>query len=250
MTEGRGRAPLRARADRRGTGRCEMSLLILRAGLGLALALFIATPLQAAAKLDRKLRNATEVYQELLDSPDRGVPERLRRESRCVAVVPRVIKAALGVGGRHGTGVVSCRDEGGSWSPPSFISLSGGSIGFQIGAQSTDLVLFFMNERGTRSLLKSRFTLGADASVAAGPVGRTAEAGTDIRFDAEIYAYARAKGLFAGVSLEGAVLDASDGKNEQYYGQEIDPATILFDQKVPRVPAPAREFVDALSGRG
>ena len=221
------------------------------AWLGAAfLMICIATPLWASAKLDRKIRSAVEVYKELLNTPDRKVPERLLRECRCVAVVPRVIKAALGVGGRHGTGVVSCRDESGAWSPPSFISLSGASIGFQIGAQSTDFVLFFMSERGTRSLLKSRVTLGADASVAAGPVGRTVEASTDIKLDAEIYAYARAKGLFAGVSLEGSVLDAADRKNRKYYGREVKPAAILFEHKVPHVPDEARRFMAVLSGRG
>ena len=121
-----------------------------------------------------------------------------------IAVIPGVIKGAFGWGARYGQGVVSCRNKVGVWSPPAFLRLTGGSFGFQIGAEKSDLVLFFMSERGAKSLLESKFTLGGQLSVAAGPVGRTGEASTDLKFDAEIYSYAKSKGLFAGISLEGA----------------------------------------------
>ena len=222
-----------------------------RVGFGSALTMIIImTPALASGDLEEKVRHATEAYKELLRGPDGEVPEKLLRGSKCVGVLPQVVKAALGVGGRYGAGIVSCRGENGAWGPPAFVTMSGASIGFQIGAASTDLVLFFMSERGTRSLLKSKITLGADASVAAGPVGRTAEGSTDLKLNAEIYAYARAKGLFAGISLEGAVLRPSPKRNEEYYGKEIPPEEILFQHRVPRTPAGARAFMAALPRGG
>ena len=199
----------------------------------------------AEHKLDRRVRVAREVYQELLHAPDRSVPAALLRNCRCIAVIPHTLKGAIGYGARFGQGIISCRG-GGGWSPVSFLRLTGGSVGFQIGAEASDYVLFFMTERGARSLLRSKFTLGGTVSIAAGPAGRSAEAGTDIPLDAEIYSYARSKGLFAGVSLEGARLAPDRKSNQAYYGRLIDAEAILFRRRAPGMPASGREFVAAL----
>ena len=204
--------------------------------------------LAAAAdeKLDRKVRAAREVYQELLRVPDRSVPEALLRNCKCIAVIPHALKGAIGYGARFGRGIICCRGGGGSWSAVSFLRLTGGSVGFQIGAEASDHVLFFMTERGARSLLQSKFTLGGTVSVAAGPVGRSAEAGTDIKLDAEIYSYAKSKGLFAGISLEGARLAPDRRANQRYYGAPVDAQAILFGHQARAMPASGREFVSAL----
>jgi lipid-binding SYLF domain-containing protein len=157
-----------------------------------------------------------------------------------------VIKGAIGLGFRMGQGVMTCRNAKGAWSPPSFLRLTGGSVGFQLGAQGTDVVLFFMTDHGSRSLLDSKFTLGGTASVAAGPLGRSAEAGTDLKLDAEIYSYARSKGLFAGLSLEGARLAPDDKSNEKFYGQKVDPKALLFEHKAPKMPAEAGALLGVL----
>ncbi|MEE9562269.1 MAG: lipid-binding SYLF domain-containing protein [Thermoanaerobaculia bacterium] len=206
----------------------------------------IGPVLAEESKFDRKLEVAGEVYLELMGAPDRKVPQRLLENAICIAVIPNVYKGAFGWGGRHGNGVTSCRNADGIWSPPSFTEISGGSFGLQIGGEAVDLVLFFMNERGVLSLLGSKFTLGGDASVAAGPVGRTAEAGTDIKLKAEIYSYARSRGLFAGLSLEGSRLAPDNKANRKYYQQTVDAESILFDHRVPRRPASASRFTALL----
>jgi lipid-binding SYLF domain-containing protein len=206
----------------------------------------VAAPDPGVAKLDERLRLSTEVYQELLTSPDRSVPEALRDACRCIAVIPHAVKGAFGYGARYGQGVISCRNAEGAWSPPSFLKLAGGSVGFQIGAESSDVVLFFMTDRSARSLLESKFTLGGKASVAAGPVGRSAEASTDLRLDAEIYSYAKSKGLFAGISLEGARLAPDAKLNQTFYGAPVTASALLFDHEAPRVPESARRFLDVL----
>lgn len=201
---------------------------------------------EAPEKLVRKLEVAREVYTELMNVPDRAAPRYLRDQARCIAVIPRLYKGAFGVGGRHGRGVLSCKNQDGAWSPPSFVEMSGGSIGFQVGFQASDVVLFFLTEGSVLSLLETEFTLGGDASVAAGPAGRTAEATTDLKLKAEIYAYAKAKGLFAGVSIEGARLGPDRKSNRKYYGRAIPVKTILFDHRVPEVRPEARAFLDEL----
>jgi len=200
------------------------------------------------AKLDQRLRDATAVYHELLSSPDRGVPAGLLRGCNCIAVIPHVVKGAMVYGARHGTGVMSCRSDGGSWSPPAFISLTGGSWGLQVGGESSDLVLFFMSEHGARTLMNSsQVTLGGKASVAAGPVGRTAEASTDLKPDAEVYTYAKTRGLFAGLSVEGARLSSDQGSNRRYYRRRRTRRSSAAARRTPRgVPAPAQTFVKAL----
>jgi len=205
----------------------------------------LAVPLRADKITDR-VATSTIVYRELIKVPDDGAPDYLRRNCKAVVIVPHVVKAALGVGGRHGRGVALARGADGSFSPPSFVSLSGGSFGFQIGASATDLVLFVMTERGMKSLLESKVTLGADATVAAGPVGRSAEAGTDIQFKSDIYAYARSKGAFAGIALDGSVLTTDDDALERFYGREVTAKQILFERKAPKLPAAARTLMQAL----
>ncbi len=211
----------------------------------LALAALLVPP-AGAKDLPEKLRVATTVYQELMDLPDGEVPGGLIEGARCIAVIPSVIKGAFGIGGRRGRGALSCRMEDGSFSPPAFVTIGGASLGLQIGGSSTDLVLFFMTERGARALLRTEFTLGGDAAVAAGPVGRSAQASTDISLKAEIYSYARARGLFAGVSVEGAHLGVDDKSNQRYYGQRLWGDEIVFDGIVPKVPEEAKRFQEVL----
>lgn len=176
----------------------------------------------------RRLDDARAVFLEVRDMPDAEVPQPLLEKCRCVAVFPGVVKGAFGIGGRRGHGVMSCRDSAGVWSAPAFLTMTGGSFGFQIGVEKADVVLFFMSERGARSLVESKFTLGAKAGVSAGPVGRSAEAATDLKLDAEIYSYGRSKGAFAGISLEGAKVAADKSANERAYGRRIEPKAILF----------------------
>ena len=217
------------------------------AGPGVILTLLVCfTPPLFGDKFVDRVEESTTVYQALINTKDGGVPSSLLKKCRCVVVIPHVIKAAFGFGGRHGNGIASCKGKKGKWSPLSFVKLSGGSFGFQIGAQSSDMVLFLMTDKSVQGLMGSEFTLGGDASVAAGPVGRRVEASTDITLRAEIYSYARSKGLFAGISLEGASLRADDTAIKKFYGQEVEPKAILIEHKVPNTPYIAREFTKAL----
>lgn len=215
-------------------------------GVLFTLAAFSVGPALARMPPDEKIRLATEVFEELLEVPEQEVPQELLKESSCIAIIPGVIKGAFGWGGRHGRGVLSCRTGKGSWSPPVFITLSGGSFGLQIGAQSTDIVLFFMSERSVRSLLKSKFTLGGDLSVAAGPLGRSAEIGTDLRLRAEIYSYAKSRGLFAGMSVEGARLAPHQKSMDRYYGERLWADEVLFGRKNPALPPESKRLIEAL----
>jgi lipid-binding SYLF domain-containing protein len=160
---------------------------------------------------------AATVFKEIMGAPDKSVPKDILDKAVCVAVFPQVIKAGFIVGGRGGRGVASCRTKTG-WSAPAFFDLKGGSVGLQIGAQSTDFVLLFMNDGGFSSLLKSKFEMGGDASVAAGPVGRQTGASTDLKLDAQILSYSRSKGLFAGLELKGAVISLDEGDMKAIYG--------------------------------
>lgn len=193
-----------------------------------------------------RLDEAREVFQTLVNMSDSKVPKPLLDKCRCLAVFPGVVKGALGWGGRHGKGVMTCRNARGTWGPPVFLTLTGGSFGLQIGIEKADVVLFFMNDRGARSLVESKFMLGGKGSVAAGPVGRTAEADTDIELNAEIYSYARTKGLFAGLSLEGAKLGPDKDATNRFYGRTIEPRAVLFEHKVSSPPPSAQRFLAAL----
>jgi lipid-binding SYLF domain-containing protein len=194
----------------------------------------------------QRLSRATEVFSEIMKTPDRGVPQDLLDKAACIAIVPGLKKGGLGLGGRYGKGVVMCRQGNGSWSAPSFMTVEGGSVGLQIGFQQIDLVMLVMNREGMEKLVGDKFTVGADASAAAGPVGRQASAETNIRMDAQILTYSRAKGLFAGVTLNGAVVKHDKDDNRDFYGKEMDAREILFGASVP-MPREARPLASALS---
>lgn len=203
-----------------------------------------AAPSQDLDKLRDRARDAAAVLDEVMDTPESAIPAGLLEDAVCVAVIPGVKKVGFIVGGRYGRGLASCR-AGDGWSRPSFLSLGGGSIGLQIGGQSTDFVLVFMNRRAAEGLSEDDFTLGADAAVAAGPVGRNAAAGTNYTLDAEIYSYSRSRGLFVGVSLEGAKLSPDQDANWAVYGERVVPEELLFGSGGP-IPGPAEAFVSAL----
>jgi lipid-binding SYLF domain-containing protein len=191
-------------------------------------------------KLDHRIEAAHMVLHELMDTPDRGIPDDIARKATCVAVVPGFKKGAFVVGGQYGQGVVSCR-TGHGWSAPAFIQLTGASFGFQIGGQSTDLVLVAMNHNGFQHLLHDKLKLGGDAAVAAGPVGRNAQASTTELASAEILTYSRSKGVFAGIDLTGDVVNQNQEDTRDYYGHDISYETILTGG-VPTPPS-AEHFV-------
>ena len=220
-----------------------------------ALVLLISAPAFSEEKEQKKEKKEVErlnesavVLKEILGIPE-GIPKDLLDKSICVVVYPSVKKAAFIVGGSYGRGVITCRsgkEFNGPWSAPAMFALEGGSFGFQIGAQATDFVLLIMNESGANSVMTSKVKLGADASAAAGPVGRNATAETDVVMKAEILSYSRAKGLFAGISLEGSTLRADDGANKAVYGKELSAKEIVRQGKV-RAPAAARSLLAALT---
>jgi len=193
---------------------------------------------------DERLKNAAIVLGEMTAASDSGIPQSLLARARCIVVVPGVKKAALGIGGQYGRGYISCRRESGGWSAPGGIRVEGGSIGFQIGGAETDVILLLLNERGADRLLSSRFTVGADASVAAGPVGRSAAAQTDATMMAEILAWSRARGVFAGISLQGSTLREDNGENRELYGRDITNREIVTGNTEP--PPAAAVLMDAI----
>ena len=202
------------------------------------------------AKDDDRLKNCGTVLKEILDVPD-NIPQDLLDKADCVVVFPSVLKAAFIVGGSYGRGAMSCRrgeDFRGPWGAPTMMALEGGSFGLQIGGQATDFVLLVMNESGARGILASKVKLGGDASVAAGPVGRDASAETDASMRAEILSYSRARGLFAGVSLEGSTVRPDNGDNEKIYGRKISAKAIVLSGTVP-VPPAAHLMVKTLDTR-
>jgi lipid-binding SYLF domain-containing protein len=205
-------------------------------------------PLCAQEKENARLKESASVLKEILDTPDKGIPKDLMDKAECVVVFPSVKKAAFIVGGSYGRGVITCRSGEnfrGRWSAPSMFALEAGSVGFQIGGEATDFVLLIMNEKGANSVMSSKVKLGADASAAGGPVGRTASAATDIVMKAEILSYSRARGIFAGVSLEGSTLRSDDGANKNLYGSELSAKQIVREGKVKK-PAAARPLLAIL----
>jgi lipid-binding SYLF domain-containing protein len=204
-----------------------------------------ATPAHAGEQETARANNAVRVLKEIMQAPDSRIPGHLLRDAYAVAVIPDVIKAGLIIGGRHGLGVLSVKTPNDVWSNPTFIGMTGGSIGFQAGVQSTDVILIFRTQRGVDSIVHGKFTLGADASVAAGPVGRTANAATDAQLRAEIYSYSRARGLFAGVALDGSVLSIDNTANQAVYGEGITPRRI-FEGGLANVPDAVVDFRDRL----
>lgn len=183
----------------------------------------------AASRIDQeeKLDSVIEVLEKASRIPEQGIPPRLLRGAQGIAVVPGVIKAGFMIGGSYGKGLLLVRNEQGQWNPPLFIALAAGSFGWQIGAQSTDVVLVFKTRRSIDGIIHGTFTLGADAAIAAGPVGRRGEAATDAELKAEILSYSRSRGLFAGVSLEGSNIAIDHDANQSYYGKALRPAEIL-----------------------
>lgn len=212
-------------------------IVVLAAPAGLALA-------QDREKLAERAEDAAAVLDEVMGTPEAAIPAKLLEGARCVAVIPRVVKVGFIFGARHGRGLLSCR-VGDGWSRPSYIAITGGSFGLQIGAQATDFVLVFANERAAKALTSHKITLGGDASISAGPVGRTVEVATDATFRTEIYSYSRSRGLFAGLSLEGSSLRVDAAANEAVYGADIDLDVLLFDA-AGTVPDEVAPFLRAL----
>jgi SH3 domain-containing YSC84-like protein 1 len=214
--------------------------------LTLSLLAFVVTQIAVASDREEdvaRTQKAAEVFKEIMDTPDRGIPHDLLHKAQCIAIIPGDKKFAFIFGGTYGRGLATCRSSRG-WSAPIFIAIDGGSVGYQIGGSSTDLVLLFMNQHALQSLLSDKFKLGADASVAAGPVGRSAAAATDLKLDAEILSYSRSKGLFAGVSLDGAVVQADKSGDRALYGADVNRHEIL-NGTVP-MPASARNLMREL----
>jgi SH3 domain-containing YSC84-like protein 1 len=214
--------------------------------------LLMAASLPLSAAQDKKeadrLQNCGTVLKEILDIPD-DIPQDLLDKADCVIVYPSVLKAAFVIGGSYGRGAMTCRtgeQYTGPWSAPTMMALEGGSVGFQLGGQATDFVLLVMNGRGAHSILSSKVKLGADASVAAGPKGRNAQAATDVTLRAEVLSYSRARGLFAGISLEGSTVRPDNDANERVYGKKLEAESIVFKGAV-AVPPPAQRLVSYLN---
>lgn len=214
-----------------------MSLRRLALSAAFALTL-LSGPAFAGQPEDDRARNAVRVLAEIQKIPEQSIPDKLLDEARAVIVIPDTIKAGLVIGGRHGRGVMSVKTANGTWSSPVFVSLTGASIGFQVGVQSSDVVLVIRNDRSLDNIVNGKFTLGADASVAAGPVGRNAAAATDGQLKAEIWSWSRARGLFAGVALDGAVLQIDDKANAAAYGPGITPRAV-FESRWRHAPSSA-----------
>jgi lipid-binding SYLF domain-containing protein len=193
----------------------------------------------------KRIEEAAAVLKEIHAAPDKDIPQELWTKASCVIVVPGLKKAAFVLGGEYGKGLMSCRRNGG-WSAPIFMQVGKGSWGFQIGAQSIDLVLLVMNERGTQKMLRNKVTLGAEASVAAGPVGRDARAATDAQMKAEILSYSRAQGLFAGINISGGVVKSVEEDNEDLYGPGVAPRDVVLGTSI-TAPASTEPFMAALN---
>jgi len=191
----------------------------------------------------KKLREAEQVIRQAMSAPDKGIPRDLLSKAECVGIFPDVKKAAFIVGGEWGKGVFTCRGNDGKMGPPAFFTMGGPSVGWQFGGEEADIILLIMNSQGVEKLLQDKFNINAEASAAAGPVGRTAQAGTDLQLHAGILSWARSRGLFAGVSVEGMVVKPDKSATEDFYGKEIGAKEILVNHSVP-VPAAAKSFVN------
>jgi lipid-binding SYLF domain-containing protein len=201
----------------------------------------------AASKEEVRVMDSTDIVDQLLRIPEQGIPARLLSRASAIAVVPEVLKIGFGIGGRHGRGILVVRQDDGSWSNPAFVRLTGGSFGFQAGAQSTDIILVFKNRSSVDGITSGKLTLGADASVAAGPVGRAASAATDWKFSSEVFSYSRNRGLFAGVALEGAGLTMDRKANAAYYGNPGITPEQIFASSGNAAPPSANNFVQVLT---
>jgi lipid-binding SYLF domain-containing protein len=207
--------------------------------------LVCAAPAHAGRKEQKRAETALQVLKQVQSTPDSEIPASLLSKAYAIAVIPDVVKVGLVVGGRRGKGLISVRQPEGTWSNPAYIAITGGSFGFQAGVQSADVILVFRTARGVDNLVSGKFTLGADASVAAGPVGRQASAATDVELKAEILTYARTRGLFAGVALDGSVLSIDYDAIERVYGESVSPRA-LFEGRVGAAPGFIVDFRDQL----
>jgi lipid-binding SYLF domain-containing protein len=219
-------------------------------GIIFCILLLSATPLMAQRKERERLENCATVMEEILNVPD-NVPQELLDKAECIVVFPSVKKAAFGIGGSYGRGAIACRsgkDFTGPWSAPAMFALEAASFGFQLGGQATDFLLLIMNSKGAESVMSSKVKLGADASAAAGPKGRNLSAATDVVMKAEILSYSRAKGLFAGVSLEGSTLRSDGGANENLYDRELSAREIVRDGVV-GTPEAGKKLIDLLNSK-
>ena len=224
---------------------------ILSAFLGMSLVAvgFLTTPSFAEPRpdLDARIWEAKEVMKEIMMAPDQSIPEELLAKCKAIAIYPSVLKGGFIFSARWGRGVVLKRDEAtGKWGPVAFSTIGGGGWGFQIGGSATDLILVIMNERGMNGLLSTNLTLGADANVAAGPIGRASEASTDLTLRAGIFSYSRSRGLFAGIALDGAVLTQDNNSNTAYYGKYVTSRDILLGNAVTIQPS-SQALIDALT---
>jgi lipid-binding SYLF domain-containing protein len=212
--------------------------------------LFIASAAMAASAREEsieRLSKATQVLHQIMDAPDKGVPEEVLNSAKCIVVVPHLVKGGFIVGAKHGRGVATCRTSTG-WSAPAFISVGGGSWGLQIGVEGVDLVMLVMNDQGLQHLLSSKFQISGEGSAAAGPVGRHASAGTDWKLNTEMLTYSRSKGAFAGLTLEGAVIEKDDDSTTAVYGSN-EPFRSVLEGKV-ATPSVAKDFVHEVSRAG
>jgi lipid-binding SYLF domain-containing protein len=217
--------------------------------LAFTLSAITAGPALAESKEETRVMDATDVVDQLLRIPEQGVPSALLSRAYAVAVIPRVIKVGFGLGAHYGKGVLVVRQDDNSWSNPAFIRVTGGSFGFQAGAQSTDIILVFKTRSSVDGITQGKLTLGADASIAAGPVGRSAGAATDMTFRSEVYSYSRSRGLFAGVALEGAGVTMDRKANAAFYGSaQITPEQI-FASSGNAAPQAANQFVQVLTAQ-
>ena len=218
-------------------------VVLLAVSVSLA-SFLMAADEQKQSKATDRVQASADVLNEIQSAPDSGIPQEILSRSECVAVVPSMLKGGFIVGAKYGRGVASCRTPKG-WSTPAFFMLTGGSFGFQIGGQAVDLVMLIMNNDGMQHLLSSQFALGADASVAAGPVGRHAEGNTDWKMRAQVLTYSRARGVFAGVSLNGAVMKQDKNSTREFYGHLVTAKAALTGEVEP--PAPANPFLGSLA---
>jgi lipid-binding SYLF domain-containing protein len=219
--------------------------LVSRVAVGLLTCTFSLASV-AETRQEARVETATRVLTELMMMPEQNIPTWLLERAHAVAVIPSVIKVGLGIGGRRGKGVLVVRKDNGEWSNPVFVNLTGGSFGFQVGVQSTDVVLVFTSRQSIEGIVGGKVTLGADASVAAGPVGRQSSAATDVGLTAQVYSYSRAMGLFAGVALDGSAMTIDSASNESFYARPGVLASEIIRSDAPAAPTPAPEFIAAL----
>ena len=221
----------------------------LRKALLVFLGLLLAFPAAAATKEEQRVGDAADVLDQLLRIPEKTIPPALLSRAYAVAVIPNVVKVGFGIGARRGRGIVVVRQDDNSWSNPAFITMTGGSIGWQIGAQSTDVILVFRTRKGVENIANGKLTLGADASIAAGPVGRHTSVATDIQFQAEVVSYSRSRGLFAGVAFEGAGVTMDRKANAAFYGSTSMSPERIFASSPNVAPNIANEFVQILTAQ-